>query len=516
LSTVGDIFEFDAFRLDRREGLSRRDECGDFVPVAVGPRALDVLAILLERAGRLVLKEDIMAAVWGRTVVENANLTVQISALRRILDRDRAEGSCIQTVAARGYRFIAPVARVEGAAGLASSVLRLPDKPSIAVLPFANLSGDPGQEYFADGMVEEIITALNRIRGLFVIARNSSFVYRNRAVDVTRVGRELGVRYVLEGSVRKGRGRVRISAQLIDAANGAHLWADRFDGALEDVLDLQDRVALGVAAVIEPALQAAEARRSAERLTTDLGAYDLYLRALAMVFPITRQGIAGALALLEEAIDRDYAPALSWAAFCHREIFVNGWAEMPETTRGKATDLARRALKATQNDPHVLANAALVLAEFGEDIDAMMALVDRALALNPSFARGWHLSAVLRHMAGQYDLVIEHVETSLRLNPLRTGTPLCLMGCAYFFQRRFDEAVSKLLLSIQDHPGFPPAYRLLAAAYAHLGRLDEARAAIEQLRPITSQIVPSELPYRNPEARELFLSGLRLAAGQPT
>jgi adenylate cyclase len=397
--------------------------------------------------------------------------------------------------------------------------LPLPDKPSIAVLPFANMSGDPEQEYFVDGMVEEIITALSRIRWLFVIARNSTFTYKGRPVDVKEVGRELGVRYVLEGSVRKAGQRVRITGQLIDALSGTHLWADRFDGSLEDVFELQDRVAVSVAGVIEPALQAAEMRRSAARPTTDLSTYDLYLRALAVFYPITKERIFEALGLLDQAIavDRHYGPALARAAICHLYLVRDGWAEEPETTRRKASDLARQALEVAENDPSILASAAFVLAYFGEDIGAMIGLVDRALALNPSFALGWHWSGVLRLFAGQPDLAIEHIETSLRLSPREpAGTPLWLMGSAYFFKRQFDEAASKLLLSIQDHPGFPAPYRFLAACYAHMGRLDEARAIVARLRTITPQVVPSVLHLRNPEDRELFLSGLRLAAGEET
>jgi TolB-like protein/class 3 adenylate cyclase len=390
----------------------------------------------------------------------------------------------------------------------------LPDKPSIAVLPFANMSGDPEQEYFVDGMVEEIITALSRIRWLFVIARNSTFTYKGRAVDVKQVGRELGVRYVLEGSVRKAGQRVRITGQLIDAITGAHLWADRFDGSLEDVFELQDKVAISVAGVIEPALQAAEAARSAGRPTNDLTAYDLYLRALAAYFPITKEGLVAALGLLERAIaiDPRYGPALSLAAMCHRRLAIDGWAR---GNRCKAIDLARQALQVAQNDPGILANVAFVLAYFGEDLGAMIGLVDRALALNPSFARGWYVSGVLRLWAGQPDLAIEHVETSLRLSPReRTGTPLTELGAAYFFKRQFDEAVAKLLLSIQDNPGYTHSYRILAACYAHMGRLDEARAIVARLRAITSRIVPSAVEFRNPEDRELYLSGLRLAAGE--
>jgi adenylate cyclase len=250
------------------------------------------------------------------------------------------------------------------------------------------MSGDPEQEYFADGMVEEIITALSRIRWLFVIARNSTFTYKGQNVDVKQVGREFGVRYVLEGSVRKAGSRVRITAQLIDAQSGTHLWADRFDGSLEDVFELQDKVALSVAGVIEPALQAAESRRSANRPTTDLNAYDLYLRALAIFFPVTRERILAALGLLDQAIaiDLHYGPALSWAAFCHMTLVRDGWTEEPDSSRRKAIELARHALEVGENDPRILVHAAAALANLGEDIGAMMGIVDRALILNPSFA----------------------------------------------------------------------------------------------------------------------------------
>jgi adenylate cyclase len=404
-------------------------------------------------------------------------------------------------------------------APVVGSALPLPDKPSIAVLAFANMSGDPDQEYFADGMVEEIITALSRIRWLFVIARSSSFTYKGRSVDVKQVGRELGVRYVLEGSVRKAAGRVRITAQLIEAMTGTHLWADRFDGSLEEVFELQDSVATSVAGVIEPALQAAETARSAGRATKDLTCYDLYLRALAVFFPITKGRLREALGSLERAIaiDRHYAPALAWAAMCHMTLVREGWSEEPDTSRRKCIDLARRALEAGENDPRILVNAANALAYFGEDIEAMIGVVDRALAFNPSYARGWLVSGVLRVFAGQPDLAIEHLETSLRLSPREpVGTLLTLMGIAYFFKRRFDKAAPKLLLSIQDNPGSPASYRYLAACYAHMGRLDEAHAIVARLRTITPQIVPSDLPWRNPEDRELFMTGLRLAAGEAT
>ena len=224
-----------------------------------------------------------------------------------------------------------------------------------------------------------------------------------------------------------------------------------------------------------------------------------------------------ALGLFDQAIaiDPRFGLALAWAATCRAPLAFNAWAEEPESNRRKGIDLARQALQVTQNDPGVLANAALALVQFGEDIGAMTALVDRALGLNPSYARGWYLSGLIRIFAGQHDLAIEHVETAMRLSPReRVGQPLSAIGMAYFFKRQFDEAAAKLLLNIQDNPGHPHSYRVLAACYAHMGRLGEARAIVARLRAITPLLVPSDLPYRNPEDRELFLSGLRLAIGE--
>ena len=394
--------------------------------------------------------------------------------------------------------------------------LALPDKPSIAVLPFANMSGDPEQEYFADGMVEEIITALSRIRWLFVIARNSSFTYKGQAIDVKQVGRELGVRYVLEGSVRKSSGRVRITAQLIDATSGTHLWADRFDGSLGDVFELQDKVAVSVAGVIEPALQAAETGRSANRPTNDLTAYDLYLRAYAMWLS-SGTLLLDALRLLDQAIERDpsYGPALALAATCYVRLCSDGWSRDPEADGRKGTDLARRGLQMAGEEPDTLANAALALAFFGEDIGTMTTLVNRALALNPSFARGWYISGLLTLWAGQPDLAIERVEVSLRLSPrARVGWPFAQIGAAHLVSRRYDEAVPKLLLAIQEDPSYPASYWYLAACYTHMGRLDEARGIVDRVRVITPLVVPSFTYLRNSEHRELLLSGLRLAAGE--
>jgi adenylate cyclase len=423
------------------------------------------------------------------------------------------------TVPGRGYRLAGLAAREMTGSNEPSPERTLPlhDKPSIAVLPFTNIGGDPEQEYFASGMVEEIITALSRIRWLFVIARNSSFNYKGQAVDVKLVGRELGVRYVLEGSVRKAGGRVRITAQLIDARNGAHLWADRFDGSPEDVFDLQDKVALSVAGVIEPTLQAAEIHRSSDRPTNDLTAYDLYLRALPHVTAQEGDRLQYAFDLLERAINRDpnYGPALAHIAYHYYQLDLHGWADDREQNRCKSIEFARRALRSAPDDPEVLVHAAHVFGYFDEDIDAAMALVDRALVLNPSFASGWYWSGVVRNWVGRPDVALEHFAIFLRLNP-RERFPFYLtaIGIALFFLRRFDEAIAKLNESLERFPMHAITHRFLAAAYAHKGRLDEAREIAEHLRALNVTVLENGTRYRNKDYRTLYVSGLRLAAGE--
>jgi len=396
-------------------------------------------------------------------------------------------------------------------------VLALPDKPSIAVLPFQNMSGDPEQEYFVDGMVEEITTVLSRIRWLFVIARNSSFTYKGQAIDVKQVGRELGVRYVLEGSVRKGGNRVRITAQLIDALTVAHLWADRFDGLIEDVFELQDEVASSVAGVIEPTLQAAEIRRSAERPTSDLTAYDLYLRALPRYEAAEKNKTIEALELLGQAIERDphYSLALALASQCHAHLHVSGWTDDPGLHRRRAVDLAQRAVRGAGDDPNTLGRAAHALGYSGGDLGAATALVDRCVELNPSYASGWINSGWLRLWAGQPDLAIEHLETGLRLNPRdRQHGAVMGIGVAHFFARRLEDAAAMLLRALQERPSWVPNYRFLASCYAHMGRLEEARELVKRLRVITPVVMPDATHWRDPEQRAFYLEGLRLAASE--
>ena len=477
--------------------------------------------VLIE--GDDILGDGVNIAARLEGIAEPGGICISDDAFRQVRGKVEAEFAdlgeqSLKNIARPLRVYRAGLASAPEMPSAAATALSLPDKPSIAVLPFANLSGDPEQEYFADGMVEEIITALSRIRWLFVIARNSSFTYKGRTVDVKQVGRELGVRYILEGSVRRAGGRVRITGQLIDATTGAHLWADRFDSSLEDVFDLQDKVASSVAGVIEPALQAAETARSVARPTADLTAYDLYLRAYALVFS-TSQQIPEALRLLERGTTRDpdHGPSLALAAICHSRLIMDGRSGNMEADTRNGIDFARRALKVAADDPVVLANVAVPLAYFGEDIGTMIGLVDRALTLSPNYARGWLMSGSLRLWAGQPDTAIEHLETVHRLSPrARVGPSLSLVGHAHFLAWRFDQAVQKLLFAILEDPTYPNAYRYLAACYAHMGRLEEAREIVRRLRATTSIVIPDAGYLRNADHRELFLSGLRLAVGEET
>jgi TolB-like protein len=508
------VYAFGPFRLETSAEILFRGAAA----LPVGRRAVGVLRALLEHPGVPVSKDALMQAAWPGLAVEENNLTVQIAALRRVLGEEPGGDRWIETLPRRGYRFVGPIAKPDEppiSTAARAAVPPLPDKPSIAVMPFQNMSGDPEQEYFSDGMVEEITTALSRIRWLFVIARNSSFAYKGKVVDVKQVAHELGVRYVLEGSVRKAAERVRITAQLIDAHTGAHLWADRFDGALADVFDLQDKVAISVAGAIEPTLEASEIRRSAGHPTIDLTAYDLYLRALPVLFAFpSKQRILEALGPLEEALKFDprYGPALALAAIGHARLY--DWGEDPETNRRRGIDRARQAVEIAGDDPGVLANAAFALAVLGEDVVTQIDMLDRALALNQSFARAWFLRGALSVWAGQPDSALEQVATALRLSPLgRIGNHLWVIGIAQFFCRRFDEAATKLLAAIQQTPAWPWPYRGLAACYAHMDRLDDARAIVDRLRMLTPEVLPHYLPFRDANHKELLLSGLRRAAG---
>jgi TolB-like protein/class 3 adenylate cyclase len=413
----------------------------------------------------------------------------------------------------------APATPASEPAPPAMPVLALPDKPSIAVLPFQNMSTDPEQEYFADGLVEDIITALSRFTSLFVIARNSSFTYKGRSVEIKQIGRELGVRYVLEGSVRKAGARLRITGQLIDCATGYHLWAERFDGALEDVFELQDQVASGVAGVIDPLLLDTEIRRVADRPTADMTAYSLYLRSLPLIRAWAREPNLQAIALLQQAIARDpnYGPAIASLALCHSQNFSGGWGESAAVESERGTTMARRAIETAPGDSVTVTMAAGALLNLGSDAHALKELVDGALVRNPSHAFGWLWSGWVRTAAGESDLAIEHFEKSMRLDPRSTRRAFHLtgIGICHFFQRRFDKAAAVLDASFRELPTYPLTMWFLAACYAQTGRLSEAREfADRQGIGANGPWLTIGSRFGNPEHSELLLSGLRLATAE--
>ena len=395
--------------------------------------------------------------------------------------------------------------------------LPLPDKPSVAVLPFANMSGDPEQEYFADGMVEEIITALSRIRWLFVIARNSTFTYKGRAVDVKQIGRELGVRYVLEGSVRKGGNRVRITAQLIDATNGAHLWADRFDGSLEDVFELQDKVAISVAGVIEPTLRHSEIERARRKRPDSLDAYDLYLRALPDAFAAMPEDADKALALLGKAIELepDFAAAHAIIAFCHEQRYLRGG--MQEETRIAALRHARQAIAAGGDDAAALATAGFVIAVCGRDYEAALAAFDRSFALSSSSALALGFSSIVRAWKGDDAIAVEQANRALRLSPFDPQRNLPHVGLAYahFAAGRFEETVAAASLATQSNPRFIVPIILHAAALGCLDRSEDAKTVVQRLLELQPGLTVGtailSARYVNPENIAALGNALRRA-----
>jgi len=399
--------------------------------------------------------------------------------------------------------------------------LALPDKPSIAVLPFTNMSGDPEQDYFADGMAEDIITALSHFKALFVIARNSSFTYKGRAVDVKQIGRELGVRYVLEGSVRKAANRVRITGQLVDTATGAHLWADRFDGGLDDIFDLQDQVTESVVGAIAPAVEKAEIERAKRKPTESLDAYALYLRGLARFYQFgNRQANDEALRLFNSAIELDptFAAAYGRATLCYVWAKTNGWFSDTANEIAEVTRLAQRAVELGKNDAVALANSGFALAYVVRDLEVGAGLIDRALVLNSNLAEAWFYGGWVKNFLGEPETAIERFARAMRLSPLdpramsiRSGT-----AHAYFILGRYDEAASWAEMALQDNPDFQPSLRQAAASNAMAGRPEQAHKAMARLRQLNPALHVSTLkdvvgPYRRAEDLSRYEDGLRRA-----
>jgi TolB-like protein len=493
----------------------RREVLADGRPIELGGRAFDLLMVLIEANGAVVDKDELMSRVWPGRVIEEGNLRAQIRALRIAV----ADHDLIRTVAGRGYQFTAEV-RSRNQARVEEASLALPDKPSIAVLPFQNLSGDPEQEYFADGMVEDIIAALSRVRWLFVIARTSSFTFKGRAVDVKQVARELGVRYVLEGSVRKAASRVRIAGQLIDASTGVHLWADRFEGALEDIFDLQDQVTESVVGAIGPRLEQAEIARAKRKPTESMDAYDYYLRGMASFDQWTREGIDEALRMFYRAIeiDPDFAAAHGAAARCYNLRKVSNWMSDREQEIGETARLARRAVALGGDDAAVLSAAGIALAYVGGGLDDGAAFIDRALTLNPNLALAWRHSGWVRVFLGEPDTAIEHVARSMCLSPLDPQIALMQAATAHahFFAGRYDMASSWAGTAVRDRPSYIAALRIAAASHALAGRLEQAQKAMARLRELDPALRVSNLrdrlgPYRREEYVANLEEGLRRA-----
>ena len=363
--------------------------------------------------------------------------------------------------------------------------LPLPDKPSLAVLPFQNMSGDPEQEYFADGMVEDITTAIARLPWLFVIARNSSFTYKGKSIDVKQIGRELGVRYVLEGSVRKGGNRVRITAQLIDAASGAHIWADRIDGALDDVFELQDQVASSVVGAIEPRLRASEIERADRKPTESLDAYDLYLRAVAQQHKYTDESLRETVILAKRAlkIDPSYAPAAALIGWSRGMQRVQGWGAISEAEIAEALLLARQAIEAGKNDPDPLTLAGTAVWLLGGDTATAASALDRALSINPNSAAAWSMRGWVLGFRNQPVAAIEAHQQAMRLSPLDPLAHAFTGGIAFAHMAagRYDEAIEWADRAMQTQPRYIVALRLKLACLAHLGRADEARDLLNRV-----------------------------------
>jgi TolB-like protein len=518
------VYLFGDYSLDS----ARRElRCGTSL-VAVEPQVFDVLQFLLRNRQHVVSKDELIAAVWDGRIVSESTLSSRITAVRHAIGDTGGEQRFIKTLPRKGVRFVGVVREDEETTHISATsirvepskaVLTIPNKPSIAVLPFTNMSCDPDQEYFADGMIEEIITALSRMRWLFVIARNSSFTYKGRNVDVKQVGRELGVRYILEGSVRKASNRVRITGQLIDALSGAHLWADRFEGTLEDIFDLQDRVTENVVGAIAPTVEQAEIERIKQKPTDSLEAYDYFVRGLAGVRQWTKEGNDYALSNFYRSIefDPDFASAYGWAARCYVQRRAGGWVANLEHTVAEADRLARRAILLGKNDPMALCTAGFALADLVEDMEYGNKLIDRGLTMNPNLACGWLFSGWVKTSLHEPELAIEHVNAAMRLSPSdpKIFSMHACLGLAHFVAGRYSQSLAYAEVAAQEHPGALLPLCIAAASAALAGRIGQAQRAMFNLRQRTPSLSLSSLrslqPFRRTDDYAKWHEGLRQA-----
>jgi TolB-like protein/Flp pilus assembly protein TadD len=489
------------------------------IRMAVEPRVFDLLVYLIANRERVVSKDELLADVWGGRIVSDAALTGAINAARQAIGDNGREQRLIRTIARKGFRFIGALSNT---GSTTESHPALPDGPSIAVLPFANMSGDPDQEYFADGVVDDIITALSRFKSLLVIARGSSFTYKGKVVDIRQVGKDLGARYVLEGSVRKAGGRMRIASQLIDSLSGAHLWADRFDGELTEVFELQDRIASDVAGRLPLAIQQAEIDRAALRPTSNLRAYDSLLLGMKHLHVSTRQSVDTALKHFYRAIELDpqYSDPNAWAAIAYSRRKQAQWMIDTREECAEGARLGRRAVELRPDNPLALSAAGFALAWLAADVPAGIDFTDRALALNPNDARAWHGSGWIRCYNGDPDTAVEHIDRAERLSPIDPQmSQFQLAKClAHFCAGRYEAATQIARTIVQRHPYLPPAYLHLARSAAKAGHMDEARRAMTsavQLNPaLRRSNISTATVMRRPEDAANLLDAYRLA-GMP-
>lgn len=520
------VFEDCVLDLDRRE-LLRASQT-----VATAPQVFDVLVYLAKSHERVVSRDELIEAIWSGRIVSDSTLASHINAARKAVGDNGEQQRVIRTIARKGFRFIADIREVKPSdeddpSGTPSAIevqaiesaLVLPSRPSIAVLPFVNLSGEKEQEYLADGVVEDIIAALSQYRWLFVVARNSSFTYKARTVDIKQVGRELGVRYVLEGSWRTAKNRVRITGQLIDATTGAHHWAGRFEGVLEDIFELQDQITESVVGAIAPQLERVEIERARRKPTESLDAYDYYLRGMAKLHHGTKETIDEALLLFNKAIESDpnFASSYAMAAWCYCWRKVNGWLTDRPQDIAAGIRLARQAVELDRGDAVALTRSGHALGHLAGDLQGGIALLDKALVLNPNLAAAWFLSAFLKLWHGETDAAVEHFTHAMRLSPLDPELYRMQAGtaAAYLFMGRFDMASSWAEKAIQDLPSFLLAVAVLAASHAHVGRTDEAKRAMVHLRQLDPTLhlsnIANWLPIRRPENVATLVDGLRKA-----
>jgi TolB-like protein len=525
------LFLFGDYSLDtdRRE-LHR---AGALVPAE--PQVFDILEHLIRNRSRVVTKDELLAAVWNGRIVSDSALTTRINAVRAAVGDTGSTQSLIRTLRRKGIRFVGDVTEQGGdnrelingtSAAPTAEIVRKPveelagiaDKPSLAVLPFAYMGGDPEQEYFADGIVEDIITALSRFRSFVVIAGNSSFVFKGLSVDVRQIAAELGVRYVLEGSIRRSGDRLRITGQLIDAETGAHIWAGKYDGEVGDVFALQDKVTGSVAAAIEPRVVQAEIARAIRRPTSKPAAYDYCLRARQLVLTPTQRTLGVAEDLLRSAtgIDPGYAQAWALMALCANNRYVGGFDEDGARAAHDAVEHAQKAVACDSNDAEVLAVAAYMLASLGNEHEEASELIDRALELNPYSGSVCTFGGWVRICCGDFAGATELFRTALALDPLSPHGMSAFLGMAAgcFHDRRYAEAASWAKRALRRNPELTAAYRYMAASLAHQGKLGEARDMVTRLLSLqpNSSMRRSRLNTFRPDGMlDHYLEGLKLA-----